>query len=251
MQENDFRSKLSPERYRIMREKGTEVAYTGKYWDSNEGGTYRCAACGNPLFSSSQKVDSKDGWPAFALGGKNKNIIREFDATGREEISCKKCRSHLGYMVEDGRRMRINSIALDFSEDPELDLELPDKEEEEEREKSDERAKEMSQAASGVSLGSVGIFIAGAAVGGIVGGAAGFLMCQSASDIPSATISPAANSEVEIVEIIAPTPTPIQSSKPRTDAPPVKASGVATVPLSGSMPSVATSSSVIPGSGAR
>ncbi|MFO0718439.1 MAG: peptide-methionine (R)-S-oxide reductase MsrB [Candidatus Paceibacterota bacterium] len=118
---------LTPEQKKVMWEKGTEAPFSGKYWNSKEKGTYKCASCGTELFSSDTKFDSGTGWPSFDSVISNENIeTREDNDLGmtRTEVLCKKCGAHLGHVFPDGptetgHRYCINSICLTL--DPKKD----------------------------------------------------------------------------------------------------------------------------------
>lgn len=123
--EEEWKEELSPEKYRILREKGTERPYTGKYWNNKETGMYHCAACDNPLFSSETKYDAGCGWPSFYEAIDNGNIKTAKDLSHgmqRIEIMCAKCGGHLGHVFDDGPkptglRYCVNSESLEFKKE--------------------------------------------------------------------------------------------------------------------------------------
>jgi len=119
----EWREKLTPEQYRILREHGTERAFTGKYEKNKADGEYVCAGCGQPLFESEDKYDSGSGWPSFTKPAET-GMVDEFRDMShgmvRTEVVCSRCQGHLGHVFEDGPgeagglRYCINSAALEF-----------------------------------------------------------------------------------------------------------------------------------------
>ena len=119
---DEWKKKLTKEQYKVLREKGTEPAFTGKYWNQHEKGIYKCAGCGAPLFSSDTKFESGSGWPSFYEPIDEAKVQEEKDTSHgmvRTEVLCKNCGGHLGHVFNDGPkptgcRYCINSISLDF-----------------------------------------------------------------------------------------------------------------------------------------
>ncbi|MHB8870964.1 MAG: peptide-methionine (R)-S-oxide reductase MsrB [Candidatus Doudnabacteria bacterium] len=120
LSDEEWKQKLTPEQYRIMREKETEVPFSGEYVDIKEKGMFKCAACGNLLFSSDTKFDSGTGWPSFDQAIPGSVEMHEDNSQGmhRTEVACAKCGAHLGHVFDDGptettgKRFCINSACL-------------------------------------------------------------------------------------------------------------------------------------------
>ena len=122
LQEEEWKEKLTEEQYRVLRQKGTERPFTGKYWNNKKKGIYYCAGCGTPLFDSTSKYESGCGWPSFSDPIKETKINERSDnsfSMRRTEVLCKNCGGHLGHVFKDGPkptglRYCINSISLGF-----------------------------------------------------------------------------------------------------------------------------------------
>jgi len=125
LSDDEWKKKLTPEQYHILREAGTETPFTGKLLTEKHTGDYRCAACGQVIFKSGTKFDSGTGWPSFSEPANREAVVLKEDLSGgmrRVEVTCSNCGSHLGHVFDDapdqptGQRFCINSAALDFQE---------------------------------------------------------------------------------------------------------------------------------------
>lgn len=262
--EDEFRKRLNPEQYRVMRQKGSEVPFTGKYWDHFKSGVYRCAACRSELFSSKDKFDAKAGFPSFhqPLDEKKLEFKQEGGADEQKvEIRCRTCKSHLGYVVarEGTPYYRLNSTCLDFEEregwgvaDVKDNLEKVQDAKEKIDEVRQQDPEQSEQSAYPAYLQSAALLIGGILVG--AGGVAGLVfsgvapyLCRAPIDATnvSAVATTSAQNPATNSPVVAPPPrtTPVtpavspattSSAAEPSSTPAATTSPATTTPLGGS-----------------
>lgn len=207
MDEQKLKEKLNPEQYRVLRDRETENAFSGKYWDHEERGWYVCAACDRALFSSLQKFDAGTGWPSFHKPLRKAHVEFHRDDQG-QEVRCTRCQSHLGYLDDEHGHYRVNSAGLNFVELGEIEVEDGEGEEKEEPAQNETPkkswAKNISFAVGGIAFGiAVGVGAAPAT--------------PSAVCIQSPTVqvqTPTATPTPRITPVKTPTPAPSVSVTP-------------------------------------
>ena len=200
MNEDEFKKKLNPERYRIMRQGSMETAFSGRYWDTEKDGTYHCAACGNPLFRSKDKFDAGTGWPSFRRPLSTVSLEYKQDANpaGEIEMRCKKCHSHIGRLIGGASgHYRANSIALDLEEHDRAamlegvkdNLETAKDAYDEQNESREQHADKTSSLSNAFGwLSGFSQFFGGSAVGAVVGATAALLFCHSAATVVQSNV---------------------------------------------------------------
>lgn len=233
MTDKELREKLTPEQYRIMRERGTETPFSGKYWDNADAGVYACAACETELFDAAQQFDDQSGWPSFRKTINPQNIQLTQRSGGRIDVSCKTCKSHLGSITENNGKKyyRINSLALNFIKTEEEQEEEQENEEKEGRyemrqqenreENADKRQDDIGANTSPWRLRrvfkNVMLFVAGAVIGSTLVMTYTPPQCEAPKE-NAATAS--GTSQLQPLQPPAPQPLPI-SPQPAGSAPQV------------------------------
>lgn len=232
MSEEEFKSLLNPTQYRVMREKDTEEAFSGKYNEHKERGIYTCAACGNFLFLSIHKFDAKNGWPAFKKPISKRNVVHSMVPGNETEIVCKECSSHLGSIKKNGESSyySINSIALDFHELPEIEWDSDDSEKEE---RQSNQVKQSPVNVTNITLLAGGIVLGAGAASVILSLQAATLLCQNLM----ATSTPIA---VANVQQMTQPPTSVPVVKPRENSVGAPTQSAALTPTPSSTTSSAT-----------
>lgn len=247
MTEEEFIEKLNPEQYRVMRKKDTERPYSGKFWDNDEKGIYTCAACGNLLFLSLNQFDAENGWPCFNSSADNGSV--EIKKEGeKEEVVCKNCSSHLGYMnqKENEKFFCMNSAALDFNPLPELEDEEDEDDKNEDKDSNSKSSKKIVETPTTLSVKDILILLATALTGAGIGAASGLYVCSVSQNTPVTAIVTSSSTPVIIST---PTPrilTPIVTSPKPTVATtaPGTTTTMSSLPASSGTSSSATSSAV-------
>jgi peptide-methionine (R)-S-oxide reductase len=256
MKDGEIKNKLSPAQVSVMRHRVTEPPYFGKYWDMYDAGTYRCAACDTPLFNAAEKFDSKTGWPTFKkpINEKDLQFKSEPGPDDKVEVRCKKCKSHLGYVIpNDPPYYRINSVCMKFDALEVPEPELPEQEREKKSEQTgsatEQRKSEAAPAAIAAATWSFPSLAAGAAVGFIVGAGGVLLYCMNVSGVlpPTATSTAetATTTDIELVPEDEETSTPetapeVLPVETDTGTPVETLDNPAESPLDGTSPSTST-----------
>ncbi len=228
MKDGEIKHKLSPAQVSVMQHRVTEPPYFGKFWDHFEAGRYRCAACDTALFASEDKIDSKTGWPSFKkpLSERDLQFKGEPGPDDKVEIRCKKCKSHLGYVIAgDAPYYRINSVCLLFEASAKPTTPVPS-EVLPPPPKVIEPALEIPAEIPSRGLGSL---IAGILIGTLLGGAGtAYYMNMQTTPVPEAatTTAEVATSTVEVrsenteAPVVSPRQQIIQEEEPLNDIPP-------------------------------
>jgi peptide-methionine (R)-S-oxide reductase len=235
----DFKKKLNPEQYRIMRQGGTEVAFSGKYWDTKDDGTYLCAACGNKLFLSKDKFDSGTGWPSFRKTAAEKNLEyrKSRKSTNAIAVRCAQCKSHIGEFLQEGTGgyYSVNSIGLDFIENSRPvvlehvkgTLESVKDVQDQVVQNDGDNAGSLDAATGTVS--TITALLSGGLVGVLIGGAAAFYICKLSCAAP--VYIPVATSTPSLISTsTSHTPAATTTTSTRRTTPPAQTGGIVPTP---------------------